>query len=103
MGYHEAPGYREQLGLAELADFLEVIRSTASTNAPRAWLERKIATYHANGAWPRISTYIYGSWPPATTARSSRRSPWAGELGVQCIEFMNTGSDVTPRRALKPD
>ena len=50
-------------------------------NAPRAWLERKIATYHANG----VATYLdhtyflaachHGTVEPAIAL--------AGELGVQ--------------------
>ena len=105
VGWHEAPRYREHLGLAELADFLEVagerldyvkLLPAQIINAPRAWLERKIATYHRN----RVATYLdhtyflaaygHGTVEPAIAL--------AGELGVRAIEFMNTGSDVTPQQ-----
>ena len=105
VGYHEAPGYREHLGLAELADFLEVAGARLDyvkllpaqiINASRAWLERKIATYHDHGVVTYLdhtyfmAAYGHGTVDPAIAL--------AGELGVKAIEFMNTGSDVTPHR-----
>jgi phosphosulfolactate synthase len=103
VGWHEAPGYREHLGLAELADFLEVAGARLDyvkllpaqiINAPRAWLERKIATYHGNVVATYLdhtyflTAYRHGTVEPAIAL--------AGELGVRAIEFMNTGADVTP-------
>ena len=105
VGYHEAPAYREHLGLAELADFLEVagprldyvkLLPAQIINAPRPWMERKIATYHQH----QVTTYLdhtyflaayrHGAVAPAIAL--------AAALGVRAIEFMNTGADVTPRR-----
>ena len=104
VGYHEAPGYREHLGMAELADFLEVagprldyvkLLPSQIINAPRVWMERKIATYHRY----RVTTYMDHTYF-LTAYRHGTVEPaiaLAGELGVQAIEFMNTGADVTPR------
>ena len=105
VGYHEAPGYREHLGLAELADFLEVagprldyvkLLPAQIINAPRAWLERKIAIYHRN----RVATYLDHTYFLAAYRHDAVEPAiaLAGELGMRAIEFMNTGTDVTPRR-----
>ena len=92
VGYHEAPAYREHLGLAELADFLEVppaarLREAPPPqiiNAPRPWMERKIATYHQH----QVTTYLdhtyflaayrHGAVAPAIAL--------AAALGVRAIE-----------------
>jgi len=105
VGWHEAPRYREHLGLAELADFLEVagerldyvkLLPAQIINAPRAWLERKIATYHDHGVTTYLDhTYFMAAYGHGTVEPAIAL---AGELGVRAVEFMNTGSDVTPHR-----
>ena len=85
VGYHEAPGYREHLGLAELADFLEVAGARLDyvkllpaqiINAPRAngWSARSPPTT-TNGVVTYLDhTYFMAAY--ATTEPSIRRSPW---------------------------
>ena len=82
VGWHEAPGYREHLGLAELADFLEVAGARLDyvkllpaqiINAPRAWLERKIATYHGNGVATYFDHYLFPRRLPPRHRRAGDR------------------------------
>ena len=95
VGWHEAPGYREHLGLAELADFLEVAGARLDyvkllpaqiINAPRAWLERKIATYHGNAVATYFDhTYFLAAYRHGTVGRAGDRPGRRAEAGVRAI------------------
>ncbi len=102
VGYDEAPHYVERMGLAELADFLDVaaarldyvkIVTTQVVFSPRDWLKRKIATYRRFDVEPYLDhTFFMRAYRQGVVERAIAAGR---ELGFRAIEFMNTADDIS--------
>ena len=105
VGYDEAPYYVERMGLVELADFLEVasprldfvkIVTTQVLYHPSDWLKRKIKLYQQFNVEPYLDhTYFMHAYQHHVVDEAIVAGR---ELGFRVIEFMNTGTDVTPQQ-----